>query len=91
MFIDGVLDGDEADNQERAKNGIAAPDFGPIIIVRDDGSRVVSEALKSFMSADKSLRDVSHCQGCLSGPHVGHMIYATLPKSKHYFSFRSSS
>lgn len=27
----------------------------------------------------------------LSGSHVGHMIYATLPKSKQYFGFASSS
>lgn len=37
-----------------SKSGL--PDFDPSIIVRDDGSHVVSEALKSFMSADKGLR-----------------------------------
>lgn len=91
MFIAGVLDGDEADNQERVKIEIATSDFDPSIIVRDDGSHVVSEALKSFIVADKILRDISHCQGCLSGPHVGHMICATLPKSKQYFGFGSIS
>ena len=46
-FIAGALDGDEADNQERVEIGIAAPDFDPFIIVRDDGSHVISEALKT--------------------------------------------
>lgn len=47
-LIAGVLDGDEADNQERAKIGNATPDFDPLILGRNDGSHVVSEALKSL-------------------------------------------
>ncbi|CAB0805133.1 hypothetical protein FRC0265_00514 [Corynebacterium diphtheriae] len=46
-LIAGVLDGDEADNQERVKIGISTPDFDPFILVRDDESHVVSKALKT--------------------------------------------
>ena len=48
MLIASGLDGAEDDNQGRVKIGIATPDFDHFIIVRDDGSHVVSEALKSF-------------------------------------------
>ena len=58
-LIAGVLDGDEADNQERVKIGNATPDFDPSIIARDDGSHVVSEALKSFMSAARAFVRIS--------------------------------
>lgn len=53
--------------------------------------RCFGSSKEPLMSADKSLRDVSHCQGCLSSPRAGQMIYATLPKSKQYFGFGSSS